>query len=308
MPIIKLREVSKLYGFGDATTLALDEVNLIIQQNEFVSIMGPSGSGKSTLLHVIGMLDYATHGDYIFKKRAASRLSTDERAKIRRDRIGFIFQSYNLLPRLTVLENVALPLAYKGVTQAKRQKAASKMLERVGLSDREYFYPSQLSGGQVQCAAIARALVNDPELIIADEPTGNLDSNGSRLVMELLSEIHRGGNTILFVTHNPELTRYANRAVFMHDGQVIRDEASPTGELASTALQEMYAIRATTAEDDLAGISALMELTPDRDLPRHPATKTKRKPKPASKKPAKKPVGGNVKTAKPAKKKSGAGK
>jgi putative ABC transport system ATP-binding protein len=172
------------------------------------------------------------------------------------------------LPRLTVLENVGLPLAYKGVSLARRTKLASNMLERVGMSAREYFYPTQLSGGQVQCVAIARALVNDPQLIIADEPTGNLDSAASRLVMELLGEIHKTGNTILFVTHNPELTRYANRVVYMHDGQIIQDEQNVVGQVARTAFQQMYSVPETTAEDDLAGVSALMKALPHKDSKR----------------------------------------
>lgn len=278
MSIIQLEEVSKLYGFGDATTLALDEVSLTIEQNEFVAVMGPSGSGKSTLMNVIGLLDRPTHGQFMFNGRSALRLSQNRRAKIRRDTIGFIFQSYNLLPRLTVLENVALPLAYKGVSVARRTKLASNMLERVGMSDREYFYPTQLSGGQVQCVAIARALVNDPKLIIADEPTGNLDSAASRLVMELLGEIHKTGNTILFVTHNPELTRYANRVVYMHDGGIIKDEKNVMGQVARTAFKQMYSVPETTAEDDLAGISALMKALPHKESERKKPGKPKAKP------------------------------
>jgi len=284
--IIELKDVSKLYGFGDATTLALDEVNLSIEQNEFVAIMGPSGCGKSTLMNIIGLLDRPTHGEYKFNTRSAAKLSSDKRAKIRRDTIGFIFQSYNLLPRLTVLENVALPLAYKGMSLARRMKLASNMLERVGLQDREYFYPSQLSGGQVQCVAIARALVNDPKLIIADEPTGNLDSASSRLVMELLGEIHKTGNTILFVTHNPELTRYANRVVYMRDGSIMQDETTVFGEVASTALKQMYSIPETTVEDDLEGVSALMKAVPQKAAERRPAPTQKKKK--TSKKPARK--------------------
>lgn len=272
MAVIKLNDVSKLYGFGDATTLALDEVSLTIEQNEFVAIMGPSGCGKSTLMHIIGLLDRPTHGTFSLNERAVARLTQSRRAKIRRDTIGFIFQSYNLLPRLTVLENVALPLAYRGVSLAKRTKLAQNMLERVGLADRDYFYPPQLSGGQVQCVAIARALVNDPKLIIADEPTGNLDSSSSRLIMELLSEIHNSGNTILFVTHNPELTRYASRVVYMHDGSIVQDEATRVGEVAETALQQMYVTPVRTAEDDLAGVSALMKALPQKDA--GPAAKT----------------------------------
>ncbi len=291
--IIELREVSKLYGFGDAMTLALDEVSLTIDQNEFVAVMGPSGSGKSTLMNVIGLLDRPTHGEFKFNGRSAARLGADQRAKIRRDTIGFIFQSYNLLPRLTVLENVALPLAYKGVPAGKRLAMASHMLERVGLQDREYFYPGQLSGGQVQCVAIARALVNDPKLIIADEPTGNLDSVASRLIMELLTEIHKTGNSILFVTHNPELTRYASRVVYMRDGAIMQDEATKFGEVAATALKQMYTIPERTVDDDLAGVSALMHAVPQKPAVRGATAaksgkKAKRKPAKRKKSGAKK--------------------
>lgn len=285
-PMIELQDVSKLYGFGDATTLALDEVNLTVEQNEFMAIMGPSGSGKSTLMNIIGLLDRPTHGTYQLNSRQVARLNSDQRAKIRRDRMGFIFQSYNLLPRLTVLENVALPLSYKGVTYTHRLKAASNMLERVGLQDREFYYPRQLSGGQVQCVAIARALVNNPNLIIADEPTGNLDSTASRLVMELLSEVHKTGNTILFVTHNPELTRYANRVVYMRDGSIMQDETNQFGEVAQTALKDMYSIAATTDEDDLAGVSALMKAVPQK-MTEPETAKTKVRAKAAKKRRAK---------------------
>jgi putative ABC transport system ATP-binding protein len=264
MALIKLEDVSKLYGFGDATTLALDEVNLAISKGEFVAIMGPSGCGKSTLLNVMGLLDKPTHGTYKLKNRLVDRLPAGQTATLRRDTIGYIFQSYNLLAKLTVLENVALPLAYKGVSPTKRLMLASGMLERVGLQNREYFYPSQLSGGQIQCAAIARALVNEPSIIIADEPTGNLDSTGSRLVMELLSEVHKMGNTIIFVTHNPELTRYATRVVYMHDGMIIQDETTDLGQVAKTARRNLYSIPKKSVEDDLAGVSMLMKAVPSQ--------------------------------------------
>lgn len=265
MPIIELQDVSKLYGFGDATTLALDEVNLSINEGEFVAVMGPSGCGKSTLMNMIGLLDRPTHGVYNLQDRAVERLRAGQRAKVRRDTIGFVFQFFNLLPRLTVLENVALPLAYKGMSTRKRIKAATSMLERVGLLGREFYYPRYLSGGQAQCAAIARALVNNPSIIIADEPTGNLDSNGSRLVMELLSEIHKTGTTILFVTHNPELTRYASRVVYMHDGQIVHDEQTAIGDIAKIARKAIYESPVKTEEDDLAGVSTLMKVTPGGD-------------------------------------------
>lgn len=265
MPIILLEDVNKLYGFGDATTVALDEVSLSVDRGEFVAVMGPSGSGKSTLMNMIGLLDRPTHGKYTLDGKHVSRLRPNQRAKVRRDQVGFIFQSFNLLPRLTVLENVALPLAYKGMLQTKRLKHAAAMLERVGLADREYFMPHQLSGGQAQRVAIARALINEPQIIIADEPTGNLDSASSRLVMELLSDIHKAGNTVLMVTHNPELTRYANRVVFMHDGGILTDEKSAFGEVPDSLRRSMYFMPHKTVDDDLAGVSALMQAMPDQE-------------------------------------------
>ncbi len=279
MPIIELEDVSKLYGFGDAATVALDEVSLEIEEGEFVAVMGPSGCGKSTLMNMIGLLDRPTHGKYNLSGRNVAKLRPNRAAKQRRDGIGFIFQNFNLLPRLTALENVALPLAYKGIGVTRRTRMASDMLARVGLQHREYYYPRQLSGGQTQCVAIARALVNDPRIIIADEPTGNLDSAGSRLVMELLSEIHKMGNTILFVTHNPELTRYATRVVYMHDGMIVHDERKAVGMVAPTAKRVMYSVPQKTAEDDLAGVTALMNHLPDSKEPESRASKSKaRKP------------------------------
>jgi putative ABC transport system ATP-binding protein len=296
MAMIELSDVSKLYGFGDATTLALDEVSLRINEGEFVAVMGPSGCGKSTLMNLIGLLDRPTHGAYSLRTKQVERLRPSRRAKIRRDTIGFVFQFFNLLPRLTVLENVALPLAYKGIGTRRRMKQAMNMLERVGLNGKEFYYPRHLSGGQAQCVAIARALVNNPSIIIADEPTGNLDSNASRLVMELLSEIHKTGNTILFVTHNPELTRYATRVVYMHDGEVVHDEQTAIGDIAPTARKVMFTIPVKTEEDDLAGVSTLMKSTPGGDK--------SEKPKPASrKKPAKKSAKPRAKRATPRSKK-----
>jgi putative ABC transport system ATP-binding protein len=266
MPIIELQDVSKLYGFGDATTVALDEVSLSVERGEFVAIMGPSGSGKSTLMNLIGLLDRPTHGDYSLNGRQVARLRPNQRSKVRRDKIGFIFQSFNLIPRLPAIENVALPLAYRGVSPKRRLKQASLLLERVGLQDREYYLPHQLSGGQTQQVAIARALIADPDIIIADEPTGNLDSNASRLVMEILSEIHSSGHTILMVTHNPELTRYASRVVYMQDGAIVHDEVTEIGKVPSRARRLIYDLpKNTTEEDDLAGVSALMTAVPAKD-------------------------------------------
>ncbi len=273
MALIEIKEVSKLFGFGDAATVALDEVDFVVEKGEFVAIMGPSGSGKSTLMNVIGLLDHPTHGTYKLNGRAAAKLRMNQRAKLRRDNIGFIFQSFNLLPKLTAIENVALPLAYRGITPVRRLKRAAEIMDRVGLSDKEAFYPRQLSGGQIQRVAIARALINNPSILIADEPTGNLDSLSSRVVMELLSEIHASGNTVLMVTHNPELTRYANRVIYMHDGVIIHDEKSAIGEVPQVIRRTLYFAPSTTEEDDLAGVSALMKTIPG-DL-----AKTKKTPK-----------------------------
>ncbi len=277
MSVIELQDVSKLYGFGDATTVALDEVSLKIDKGEFIAVMGPSGSGKSTLMNIIGLLDRPTHGSYAFNGSPVARLSAARRARIRRDTVGFIFQSFNLLPRLNVLENVALPLLYKGLTPTRRLKRAAVMLEQVGLSDREYFMPRQLSGGQLQRVAIARALINNPSIIIADEPTGNLDSQSSRLVMELLSGLHQDGHTILMVTHNPELTRYASRVVFMHDGSIISDEKTVLGEIPEMA-RKLYFMPRKTAEDDLAGVSALMDALPQKSKAKTTARKKRKAP------------------------------
>ncbi len=272
MALIKLNEVSKLYGFGDATTVAVDSVSLEVEKGEFIAVMGPSGSGKSTLMNLIGLLDRPTHGTYLLNERHVSRLRPNRRAKIRRDGIGFIFQNFNLLPRLNVLENVALPLSYKGMLQASRLKRAANVLDQVGLADREYFMPKQLSGGQAQRVAIARALVTNPDVIIADEPTGNLDSVSSRIVMELLSDLHKMGHTILMVTHNPELTRYAGRVLFMHDGEIIADERTKVGEVPAVA-QKLYYLPKHTDEDDLAGVSALMGAIPQNSQKKSKAKK-----------------------------------
>jgi putative ABC transport system ATP-binding protein len=273
MALIELDEVSKLYGFGDATTLALDEVGLSIDKGEFVAVMGPSGSGKTTLMNVIGLLDRPTHGSYLLGGEPASRLKPNQQAKLRRDKIGFVFQFYNLLSNLNVLDNVSLPLAYRGMTPVRRAKRASDILELVGMRDREYYMPYMLSGGQAQRASIARALVNKPSIIIADEPTGNLDSHDSRVVMELMAEIHRQGNTILMVTHNPELTRYANRALYMYDGNIVGDEKTAIGQMARHARRVFFRKQRTTRDDIAAGVSAMLKDIPGKEV----STAAKRK-------------------------------
>lgn len=276
--VIELTNVSKIYGFGNATTVALDEVTLNVKQGEFVAIMGPSGSGKSSLLNVIGLLDRPTHGTYSLSSRIVSRLRPNRLARARRDHIGFIFQSFNLLPRLTVLDNVALPLAYRGVPLTKRLKQAGQALEDVGLGDREYYLPKNLSGGEAQRVAIARALVGKPSLIIADEPTGNLDSVSSTVVMELLADLHAKGSTILMVTHNPELTRYANRVLYMHDGSVVYDEQTKIGVISLRARSGGLDVPKTDEEEQLEGVSLYMAAIPARKAPRRKSL-YKNKPK-----------------------------
>lgn len=222
-PVIELAELTKVYGHNDTTTTALDRVNLTIEKGEFVAIMGPSGCGKTTLLNILGLLDTASSGDYALDGRPVVEISHQERARIRSQQIGFVFQSFNLLSRLNIIENVSLPLSYRRGWRHKKLTAASKMLKTFELQEREYYMPHQLSGGQLQRVAIARALVNKPSIILADEPTGNLDSKSSELIMNELRDIHLRGNTIIMVTHNPDLTTYASRTIIMKDGRIDSD-------------------------------------------------------------------------------------
>ena len=226
-PVIQLTDLKKRFGVGDAEHYALDGVDLTVQKGEFIAIMGPSGCGKTTLLNIIGMLDKSTDGEYVLDGKNVEDLRGGKQARIRAGQIGFIFQSFNLIERLNVLENVALPLTYSGLHHMKRIQRASDVLKSFHLQEREYYMPWQLSGGQTQRVAIARALVNDPSIILADEPTGNLDSKSSHIIMEELSEIHKKGNTILMVTHNPNLTTYATRVITMLDGKIDTDTGAP---------------------------------------------------------------------------------
>ncbi len=226
-PVIQLTDLKKRFGIGDAEHFALDGVDLTVQKGEFIAIMGPSGCGKTTLLNIIGLLDRATDGEYLLDGRSVEDLRAGVHARIRAQQIGFIFQSFNLIERLNVLENVALPLTYSGMHHTKRLQRASDVLRGFHLQEREYYMPWQLSGGQTQRVAIARALVNDPSIILADEPTGNLDSKSSHVIMEELSEIHKKGNTIIMVTHNPNLTTYATRVITMLDGRIDTDTGEP---------------------------------------------------------------------------------
>lgn len=222
-PVIQLNALKKCFGIGDAEQYALNGIDLTIEKGEFITIMGPSGCGKTTLLNILGLLDRAEEGDYLLDGVQVESLSSTKHARIRSDQIGFVFQSFNLIPRLSVIENVALPLTYKGVHKTKRLETASRVLKSFHLQEREYYMPSQLSGGQSQRVAIARALVNTPSIILADEPTGNLDSRSSHIVMEELSDLHKRGNTIVMVTHNPRLTTYASRVIHMLDGKIASD-------------------------------------------------------------------------------------
>ncbi len=221
--LIELKGLTKRYGYGDTETFALKDFDLTIKRGEFIMIMGPSGCGKTTLLDIIGLLDRATRGDYLLNGENVASISARRQAKLRAKKIGFVFQDFNLIDDLPVIENVALPLVYTGFGKTARLKQASSALGRFHLQEREYYYPYQLSGGQKQRVAIARAIVGSPEIILADEPTGNLDSRSSHIVMEELKAIHEEGNTIIMVTHNPALTVYATRVINMLDGQIDTD-------------------------------------------------------------------------------------
>ena len=227
VPVIELHGLTKRYGVGDAEHTVIDALDLTIEKGEFIAIMGPSGCGKTTLLNILGLLDRGDDGDYLLDGISVDTLSSARRAHIRSNQVGFVFQNFNLVPRLNVIDNVALPLTYKGLRRTKRLKQASKMLGTFHLSEREYYMPWQLSGGQTQRVAIARALVNDPSIVLADEPTGNLDSRSSHVIMEELADIHARGNTIIMVTHNPDLTSYASRVIHMIDGRIDSDTKAP---------------------------------------------------------------------------------
>lgn len=224
--MIQIRDMYKIYKIGDIEVRALNGVSLDVKPKEFVSIIGPSGSGKSTLMNMIGCLDVATSGEYFLDGKAVKDLKENELASIRNEKIGFIFQGFNLLNKLTALENVELPLIYKGVDANRRRKLAQEALERVGLSDRMHHKPKELSGGQQQRVAIARALSSRPPLILADEPTGNLDSKSGVEVMRMLKEIHAEGNTIVLITHDSDVARQAQRVVRIADGQITSDTTS----------------------------------------------------------------------------------
>lgn len=240
-PLIDITEIGRKYVIGAETIHALKSVTLQINKGEFVALMGPSGSGKSTLMNILGCLDTPTRGDYILNGVRVSDMTDDELAEVRNEEIGFVFQTFNLLPRSTSLDNVALPLIYAGINKRERVEKAQKALESVNLGNRVDHKPNELSGGQRQRVAIARALINDPSIILADEPTGNLDTKTSVEIMGLLEEIHSKGNTIILVTHEEDIAQHAHRIVRMRDGLIEDDYPNPEIKSVSprlTALKE----------------------------------------------------------------------
>lgn len=221
--VISLHNIRKSYYLGKQELPVLKGIQLSIQKNEYVALMGPSGSGKSTLMNILGCLDTPTSGQYILNKKDVSEMTDDEQAAVRNQEIGFVFQQFNLLPRLSAWENVALPLIYAGVPKAEREARAKEMLEKVKLGDRSHHKPNELSGGQSQRVAIARALINNPSILLADEPTGNLDTKTSVEIMELFSAIHAQGNTVILVTHEEDIALFTNRIVRLRDGVIESD-------------------------------------------------------------------------------------
>ncbi len=236
-PIISVNELSRTYIMGTEKVHALRSVSLEIKKNEYVALMGPSGSGKSTLMNILGCLDTPTSGQYFLNQQLVSDMSDGDLAAVRNKEIGFVFQTFNLLPRLSALDNVALPLVYAGLKRSRREEIAEHVLEQVGLTDRMYHKPNELSGGQRQRVAIARALVNNPSIILADEPTGNLDTKTSLEIMDIFGKIHELGNTIILVTHEQDISLYAHRVVKLRDGYVESDLLNSNFITASTQPQ-----------------------------------------------------------------------
>ncbi len=230
--LIDIHELTKVYGKDEIAVHALRGVNAAVEEGEFVAVMGPSGSGKSTLMNILGCLDRPTGGTYVLDGKDVSQLNKDRLASVRNEKIGFVFQSYNLLPRLTAVKNVTVPMLYnghRGWTDAVRYERAMAALELVGLGDRAHHRPNEMSGGQQQRVAIARALINDPSILLADEPTGNLDRRSGDEIMALLSRLHERGVTIVMVTHDLDIAKYAGRVIYLVDGQVLSDRLGASG-------------------------------------------------------------------------------
>ena len=228
MSLISLKNIEKIYNIGGEEVRALDGINLVIEENEYLAIMGASGSGKSTLMNMIGCLDTPSSGVYTFEEEMVHSMGDSQLASIRNRKIGFVFQTFNLLPKATALHNVEIPLIYANIKRGKRIKIAEEALASVGLSDRVNHKPNELSGGQRQRVAIARALVNKPSIILADEPTGNLDSKSSKEIMKIFNDLHRNGNTIILVTHEEDIASYAKRKIKLLDGKIIEDSNQAT--------------------------------------------------------------------------------
>ena len=224
--MIQINNLSKVFRTEEVETKALNEVSITINQGEFVTIMGASGSGKSTLLNIVGLLDNATSGNYQLLNQEMNGLKEQEKSKVRKQNIGFIFQNFNLIDELSVYDNIELPLIYNNVSSSERKKKVDSIAERLGISHRLKHYPQQLSGGQQQRVAVARALINDPKIILADEPTGNLDSKTSEEIMKLFGDIHANGNTVILVTHEEDIAKYARRIIRLKDGMIESDTAS----------------------------------------------------------------------------------
>ncbi len=224
--MIELVNITKTYRMGSMDITVLTDISLNVQRGEFIAVMGPSGSGKSTLMNILGCLDRPTSGVYYFETREISTLTDDELASVRNTKIGFVFQTFNLLPRFSALKNVEVPLIYSGVPARRRQERAAPLLEKVGLKTRMQHKPTELSGGQQQRVAIARALVNNPSLLLADEPTGNLDSSSGEEILKILSELNHQGVTIILVTHDPEVAAQCNRIINVKDGRIINDQVN----------------------------------------------------------------------------------
>ena len=242
-PLIQLTNVSKVFLTEEVETHALSGIHLQIRQGEFVAIAGPSGCGKTTLLSILGLLDTPTSGEYKLVGQPVENLTARQRAHIRNREIGFIFQAFNLIGDLTVYENVELPLTYRGMPQSERRQRVNEALQRVGMAHRTNHYPAQLSGGQQQRVAVARAIAGSPSVLLADEPTGNLDSSNGEAVMDLLRELHQGGATIVMVTHDPRYEEYAERSVQLFDGQIVEDVSGPkAAELAAELEQHGFEV------------------------------------------------------------------
>lgn len=240
-PIIVVKDLSKIYKTDILETVALNNVSFQINQGEFVAIMGPSGSGKSTLMHILGALDKPSSGQYILDGKDVSHLSDDELSEIRNQKIGFVFQAFNLLPRTSTLKNVMLPMAYAGVPKEEREKVATKFLQMVGLGDRLHHTSNQISGGQQQRVAIARSLVLNPALILADEPTGNIATSQADEIMEIFEKLNDDGHTIVMITHEPDIAQHAKRIIFIRDGKIVKDSTNKQRRTATNIKKEVLA-------------------------------------------------------------------